>query len=57
MNIKVEDLKSLIIEEIKNVMETRNKQWKAKVANLRQKWDEYQDQIPMKTVKDVPVFG
>ena len=57
MNIKVEDLKSLIIEELQNVMETRNKEWKVKVANLRQKWDEYQDQIPMKTVKDVPVFG
>tara|TARA_Y100001973_G_scaffold106786_1_gene187626 strand:+ start:3685 stop:4926 length:1242 start_codon:yes stop_codon:yes gene_type:complete len=57
MNIKVEDLKSLIIEELQNVMETRNKEWKVKVANLRQKWDEYQDRIPMKTVKDVPVFG
>tara|TARA_R100000805_G_C3618825_1_gene121598 strand:- start:40 stop:1299 length:1260 start_codon:yes stop_codon:yes gene_type:complete len=57
MKIKIEELKSLILEELIDVIESRDNRWKSKVATLRQKWDEYQDQIPLKTVKDVPVFG
>ena len=57
MKIKIEELKTLILEELIDVLESRDSRWKSKVAVLRKKWDEYQDQIPLKTVKDVPVFG
>lgn len=57
MKINIAIIKNLIKEEIDNVLETKNKTWKAKVAKLRQKWDQYQKDLPQRTVKNVPVFG
>ena len=57
MKLNIVTIRHLIKEELEKVLETRNKTWKSKVAQLRQKWDEYQKNLPQRTVKDVGVFG
>lgn len=57
MYLSIATIRNLIKEELQNVLETRDKAWKSKVAQLRQKWNEYQKNLPQRTLKNVGVFG
>jgi len=57
MKLNIATIKKLIKEELDKILETRNKVWKSKVAQLRQSWDQYQKDLPQRTMKDIPVFG
>ena len=57
MKLNIATIQILIKEELDKILETRNKAWKSKVAQLRQSWDQYQKDLPQRTMKDVPVFG
>ena len=57
MNITKNTIEILILEELEKIGEALNPEWRQKVKALRQKWEKYQDEIPTKTEKDMPVFG
>jgi hypothetical protein len=57
MKINITTIRLIIKEELDKIFETRNKIWKSKVAQLRQRWDKYQKELPQRTMKDIHVFG
>ena len=57
MKINITTIRLIIKEELDKIFETRNKIWKSKVAQLRQRWDKYQKELPQRTMKDIHIFG
>ena len=57
MKLTKNQIKNIILDELVNLSEALSPEWREKVKALRKRWDEYQDSIPLKTEKEVPVFG